>query len=409
MGAGVTSRKELAVRALAVGWMTVPGVINLVALVVFATALCWRLDQIRRHGGGLQALAMTISVAALTLAFVVSSASVADTIDDWLFPGTARVALYGLLAVGVAALIVVFFFPGGKVTRERRAGVEAIPLVAALVGLQVSLYLVPVDMRNASMSQWSLQNWGYAAFYLIASTYLGYGFVACISSVGRYLTRAEGYLRRSLILLVTGLALLTAGAIVQIVFVLGGATGLWHAQWLLTTSRVFAVLGVIGFLLGICYPMLQARWHDLVFRGRRRRTAHALMPLWVLVTGAVPEVRLPEVKRLSPTALLHRRVVEIRDGLTQLSPLLPPAFDYADPEVAARMLHRAAAEYTRDPTRHGMVRVLLPATADSLDGDAAALVDVSLAVAALPSEDSGRHVAEDDSHTPPDPVRPGEP
>ncbi len=93
----------VAAEVLATRWLTAPAVINVLALVIFAAALCWRIDQLRRHGGGLQAFAMTVAVTALTLAFVVDNDSVAHTLDDWLFAGASRVVLYGLLALGVAA------------------------------------------------------------------------------------------------------------------------------------------------------------------------------------------------------------------------------------------------------------------------------------------------------------------
>ncbi|MEP9417229.1 MAB_1171c family putative transporter [Gordonia sp. VNQ95] len=367
---------------MAAQWTAAAATVNVLAVVVFVSALCWRLDQIRRSGGGLQAVAMTISVAALTLAFAVSNASAARTLDDVVFAGAARVALYGLLAIGVAGLIVVFFYPRDRVTRERRAGVEAVPLVAALVGLQVSLYLVPSDMRTASMSEWTLTNWGYAAFYLIATGYLAYGFLACLRSVWQYLALAEGYLRHSLSMLIGGLGLLAAAAITEIVYVLGNASGLVHLQGLLTASRVIAVLGVVGFLLGISYPMVQARWRELASRRRRRNASRRLLPLWTLVTDAVPEVVLPGADALSPTALLNRRVVEIRDALTQLSPFLPPVFDYAEADVAARMILRAVDERLAQGPRAGAVRHLLPATSDTLEGDAEPLLAVSEALAA---------------------------
>ncbi|MGC4933126.1 MAB_1171c family putative transporter [Gordonia sp. DT30] len=369
---------------LAAHWLTAPAAINVLALVAFTAALCWRIDQIRRHGGGLQALAMTVAVAALTLAFVVSNNSASHTIDDWIVAGASRLCFYGLLALGVASLIVVFFYPGAKVSRERRAGVEAVPLVAALVGLQVSLTFVPTNMREASLSHWTLTNWGYALFYLIACGYLAYGFSACVRSVRRYLALSGGYLRTALTILIAGLALLAVGAVIQILYVLGNATGVADAGWLLATSRWVEALGVVGFLIGISFPMVHAKWHGLTARRRRRRHAQELLPLWELVTGAVPEVVLPDTGRISPTALLHRRVIEIRDAITQLGPFLPDAFDYATTEVRAAMVRMAAARRTDEGMRSGAVRDVLPAVGDGLEGDAAPLLELSAALAALP-------------------------
>ena len=155
-------------------------VINLVALVAFVLALCWRLDKIRRGSGGLQAIAMTVAIAALTLAFVVSTRTSAHFLDEHVYAGSSRWLYYALLALGVAALVIVFFFPTARASRERRAGHEAFPLVVALIGLQVALVFTPDSLRTSSVSEWSFKNWGFALFYVIASAYLAYGFLSLI-------------------------------------------------------------------------------------------------------------------------------------------------------------------------------------------------------------------------------------
>ena len=78
--------------------------------MVFTVAFCWRLDQIRKHGGGFQAIALTVSIAALVIAFVSANGDVVDAIDTITFTGAARVVFYAMLSLGVAALILVFFF-----------------------------------------------------------------------------------------------------------------------------------------------------------------------------------------------------------------------------------------------------------------------------------------------------------
>ncbi|WP_439031080.1 MAB_1171c family putative transporter [Gordonia terrae] len=355
------------------------GAVNAAAAVIFAFAFCWRLDQIRRGGWGLQPLAMMVAVAALTLAFVVVDDSVADALNAVGFAGASRVAFYALLAVGVAALVVVFFFPG-QVTRERRAGWEALPLVMSLIGLQVTMLVIPVEIRTATIDEWTVQNWGFALFMLIASGYLTYGFLACVNSVRKFYATADGYLRVSLGLLMTGLGCLALGAVCQIVFVIVSATNVVRSPWLLTTNRVVAVVGVVAFLSGISYPMVYARVQTMTANRRRRRLDAELVPLWRLLTAAVPEVVLPEPGHHTPTTRLHRRVVEIRDALTQISGHLPPVFEYADPEVQARLLRSAVDEHARAGGSGGDVRDLLPAEGDGLEGDAAPLVRIARAL-----------------------------
>ncbi|WP_279104946.1 MAB_1171c family putative transporter [Gordonia paraffinivorans] len=368
------------------------GVINTIAAVVFALAFCWRLDQIRRAGWGLQPLAMMVAVASLTVAFVVVNESVADALNTRGFQGLSRVAFYALLAIGVAALVVVFFFPD-RVTRERRAGWEALPLVASLVGLQVTMLVIPQEIRTETISEWTVQNLGFALFMLIASGYLTYGFAACVNSVRKFYTTADGYLRVSLGLLMGGLGLLASSAIAQIVFVIVSASRVARSPWLVTINRVLAILGVVVFLIGISYPMVYSRIQTHLANRRRRRLDTELLPLWHVVTDAIPEVVLPDVGNLPPTTRLHRRVVETRDALTQLSPYLPPVFEYAEVEVQARLLRAAVVEAmaAADGSREkisGAVRDLAPAEGEGLEADAAPLIRLSKALLATGADES---------------------
>ncbi len=109
-----------------------------------------------------------------------------------------------------------------------------------------------------------------------------------------------------------------------------------------------------------------------------------LEPLWQTVTDAVPGVVLPgrdgtELKA-SSMVCYGRRVVEIRDALTQLSPLLPDGFDECSPERQAKLIRSAAKRYLDDGQALGPVRDLFSAHASSLVGDAEPLRAVSLAL-----------------------------
>lgn len=353
------------------------GTINIIAFVVFAVALCWRLDQIRRNGGGLQPLAMTTAIAALVLAFVVNGADMRELIDTTVFTGAARVVFYAMLALGVASLIIVFFFPAPGQTRERRAGMEAIPLVVALLGLQVTMLVTPIDVRTEPINAWTVRNVGFGLFLLIASGYLAYGLLACVRNVRRFLRLADGYLRTSLGLLMGGLVLLAFASMLQIVFVVISMTGTLRISWLFTTGQVLAGVGVVAFLVGISYPMLHSRWQTAMVSRRRRRADEELVPLWTLLTEAVPEVVLPRGARITPTESFHRRVVETRDALTQISPYLSDDFADADDEVRAAMVCDAVAAYVDEGPISAQVRDVLPGEGTGIDADAAPLLRVA--------------------------------
>ncbi len=246
---------------------------------------------------------MMVAVASLTLAFVVVDESVSVALDDNGFPGLSRVAFYALLAIGgVAALVVVFFFPD-RVSRERRAGWEALPLVASLVGLQVTMLVIPVEIRTATISEWTVQNWGFALFILIASVYLTYGFAACVNSVRKFYATADGYLRVSLGLLIGGLGLLALSAVGQIVFVIVSATDVVRSPWLVTTNRVVAILGIVVFLAGISYPHGLRAGADLPREPASPTTRHRTPA----PCGAWSPTRYPKSSFLIPARCRRRR------------------------------------------------------------------------------------------------------
>lgn len=359
------------------------GVVNIVAFAIFAVALCWRLDRIRRDGGGVQALAMTTAIGALTLAFVVANHAVARFLNVELFTGVARVLLYGLLAVGVASLIVVFFYSSREAHRQRRAGFEAIPLVVAVIGLQFTMMAMPVDLRTEGLSASTTRNIAFALFFLIASGYLAYGLSQCVRSIAKFLPLAGGYLRISLAILLSSLTLLATGAAIQFGYVSLSMFAAQSVPALMRVSSVLSVAGLGGFLVGISYPLLHSWFRGLRAVLRRRDRYRDLEPLWTLVTGAVPGVVLPSRSggelRSTPALLFERRVVEIRDGLTQLSPLLPEEFADTDDKHRIDMLRSAARAYRRDGVATGAVRDLLPPDGTSLDDDAEPLLRLSRA------------------------------
>jgi hypothetical protein len=127
---------------------------------------------------------------------------------------------------------------------------------------------------------------------------------------------------------------------------------------LLTVIRVLQVFGTVLFVTGTC--MLRAA---LFARAARdRRSLRELEPLWQLLRAAVPYITLDAEVRVHGNSLrLHRRVIEIRDGIVALR-------DYVTADVVA------AAR----------------ATADQVPlGERAATVEALEIVGAIAARDSG--------------------
>lgn len=359
----------------------VVGVVNAIALALFALALCWRIDRLRREAAGLQPVAMTVAISATTLAFVVGNPRVRQWLNDDFFPGADRLSIYCLLAIGVAALVVVFFYGTTEEQRQRRAGVEAIPLVVTLIGLNVAMLATPVPVRTEHMSDWTVHHVGYALFFVIADCYVAYGMAACVVSIGRYVRHAEGYLRHSLIILSTGLGLLGVAALIQTLYVVTAGLHVAHLHVLLNVAAVLALLGAVLFLAGICYPLVRARVMSFLYDRRHRSQYRELEPLWALTTSALPGVVLPSPPQGafdgSIIWLFQRRVVEIRDALLQLSPYLPDDFDELESAAQATALRDAVNTYVDLGGSAGAVRQVLAGAGDDLDSDAAPLLRIS--------------------------------
>jgi hypothetical protein len=329
---------------------------------------------------------MTVAISATTLAFVVTNRHVREWLNDDLFPGADRLFIYCLLAIGVAALVVVFFYGSTEQERQRRAGVEAVPLVIALVGLNVAMLATPVPVRTEHMSDWTVHHIGYALFFVIADCYVAYGLSACVLSISRYVGHAEGYLRHSLIVLSIGLALLGLAALAQTGYVILAGLHVAHLSLLLTVAAILAVSGAALFLVGIGYPLVRSRVITFRYDVRHRRHYRELEPLWSLTTTALPGVVLPSPANNkfdgSIMWLFQRRVVEIRDALLQLSPYLPADFDGLDPAAQATAIREAAQTYGELGGSSGSVRQVLAGAGDDLDSDAAPLLRLSRELAA---------------------------
>ncbi|NKY19658.1 MAB_1171c family putative transporter [Tsukamurella spumae] len=363
-------------------------VVNVVGVAFFTLVLCYRVDRLYRAKAGIQAVAVTVAIAALTVAVLLLNSPLAASIDGALWRGSSRLGGYAALALGVAALAVAFFYGPTESARQRRAGMEAIPLLASVIGLSVAMTVMPPSLRDATLDTLTVQELGFAVFFAIAGGYLMYGLADCVLSLTRLMPFADGYLVTSLRLMAAGLALTAIGSLTQVVFVL---TSMTHAvSWpvLLTISRGCTAVGIVLFVIGLSYPGVRGFFVQMDYRKRHRRDFKRLEPLWQLLTTAVPEVVLDARSAAKdPHLRFQRRVVEIRDVLVQLSPYLPDDFGDGVPEenvhnllVAIDLRNEAGAA----PAPSSMV---LPPEGTSIDDDAAPLLVLSDAVGATPAEE----------------------
>ncbi|MFF0384097.1 MAB_1171c family putative transporter [Streptomyces sp. NPDC004286] len=159
-----------------------------------------------------------------------------------------------------------------------------------------------------------------------------------------------------------GLSMMAVASAVRAVIVAARWFGTTVPLPVMATIAFLLVTSILLFIAGITYSGAHARISSVRLWLRHRRDHRRLAPLWELLSGLYPEIVW---RSASPAALdrwrargvhrrYHRRIVECRDGLVDISPYLvdddeaTSSIRNVDPAELAVRLHRAVAR-----ARHG--------------------------------------------------------
>ncbi|WP_343232899.1 MULTISPECIES: MAB_1171c family putative transporter [unclassified Tsukamurella] len=367
-------------------------VLNVLGVAFFTAVLCWRVHRLVRAREGVQAVAMTIAIGSLTLSPLLLNRTMGPLVDSYTIPGLSRVCGYALIVLGVASLAVTFFYGHTESARQRRAGIEAVPLVVAVVGLSVAMTVTPDALRQAALNALTVREVGLAAFFVVAGAYLVYGLADCVFSLIQLMPFARGYLTRSLKLMAVGLGVASLGSLLQVAFIVVNLLKVASMPPVLTSSRVITVAGVVLFIVGICYPGVRGIVVAAKYRRLHRRNYRRLGPLWRELTAVLPDIVLPGERRGWRTdvhLVYQRRVVEIRDVLVQISPYLPDDFGHKDPATNVAEMRVAIQAYQMLGAASQPTRMVLPANGPTVDDDAAPLLVLSDEVRSHPPATAG--------------------
>lgn len=218
---------------------------------------------------------------------------------------------------------------------------HAVPPLVAGLAMVAAAAAVPADLRAATAGlavgavSGPVGSWAAAVFYLSGNVYFVVAFGAALHRVHRRRTAADGALRRGLILIEAGLALLVTATALLIVANLVRWSGRVPPGALSATGVALMLPGLLAFLAGIVLPGVALRWALFRVWREHRRAYLELRPLWEALHAVFPETALDTPhrrdtlrERLSVDGVhrrYYRRVVECRDGLVRLSPYLPQA------------------------------------------------------------------------------------
>ncbi|QKV80700.1 MAB_1171c family putative transporter [Amycolatopsis sp. Hca4] len=314
-------------------------------------------------------------------------------------PASSTVKLLTNLALSTSRYALLLFFLLSAGGSWRRVRIETAILVSVWLAMTAAILALPSGLRDTAYPLTgvlpnNMSHPGVAPFYIITDSYTFYATVQTSRWALRYAAESGRRARFGLRVVAFALvcAAITTGTRTIVTIVRwAGHPGFGYPVTQLTNR--LAPISIFLFLAGVFSIGLAARFAALKTWLRRRRAYAELWPLWRALHAVFPADTLDHAPRrawldtLLPHQVGHRywrRVIEIRDGLLQLSPqLLDAGFDPdrpADEQLGTfrRALQRQASG--RQPANRTAVLVAAPEDA-GINSDVRQLIHLSRALA----------------------------
>ncbi|MFF4673990.1 MAB_1171c family putative transporter [Streptomyces sp. NPDC001279] len=300
-------------------------------LLGLVAALAWKLYQLRRSPHDRPLRSVTLCLASAVLSYPVAMPGGASGVDTVAGHGTAKLIQNILLLSAVYFLMCFYLYSSAdEEAGRRRARMEAVVVGVVAVAITVAALSVPHETFAGSFSTADMTVPQIAFFYAFAGLYLMYA----LGMAGRWTRRYALMSRRphstGLWMAAVGLSGMAVACAIRAVIVAARSAGVDVPMPLMATVAFFLAGAILLFAAGITYSGVRARITSLRLWLQHRRDHRRLEPLWTLLVEAYPENVLPPA---SSAALdrwrargvhrrYHRRIVECRDGLVDISPYL---------------------------------------------------------------------------------------
>ncbi|MEV4649015.1 MAB_1171c family putative transporter [Saccharopolyspora sp. NPDC049357] len=311
--------------------------------------------------------------------------------------GLAKLIQNIVLAAKLGGIAAFFLLSTGGPDARRRARWEVLPFLAGTIGMTAAMFSTPAPLRDHSFTSADMQVPGIASFYLIAGAYFIY-----ITAVGAgwawaYARESDHRLGLGLRVAAFGLACMFIASVLRAGFAVVRAFGGSVPPGLNRIGMTLLIIAqpavITGLILGAVLTVIARAsvWW------RQRRQWRQLRPLWAHLHAVFPDDALDHQHQLTDSQerwavsqirrRWWRRVVEIRDGLVQLSPYLHAAgWDDALPPDNQAAILRTATEWRQQGAtveRADTVPVAAPPR-DDLAADLEQLLTLSRALAEQP-------------------------
>ncbi|WP_439382152.1 MAB_1171c family putative transporter [Amycolatopsis lexingtonensis] len=359
--------------------------------------LAWFLYRLARSPRDPALWAVVVSIACQLLGASTFVAFARTVFED--LPSSSTVKLLTNVALNTSRYALLLFFLISAGGSWRRVRVETAILVGVCAAMAAAVFVLPPGARDTAYPLSGnlpndMSHPGVAPFYIIGGSYMFYAAVQTARWALRYAAESSRRARFGLRLVAAALVATTVTTGVRTVVTVirwAGNPG-YGAPLMQVTTRLVPICTFV-FLLGVFSVGLAARFAALKTWLRRRRAYAELWPLWRELHAVFPADALDHaptqawLDTLLPHRIGHRywrRVIEIRDGLLQLSPQLVDAgFDSSRPaeqqlDTFRRALQLQAGGHT--PTSRAGVLVAAPEDVD-INSDVRQLIHLSRALA----------------------------
>lgn len=314
-------------------------------------------------------------------------------------PSSSTVKLLTNLALNTSRYALLLFFLISAGGSWRRVRIETGILAGVCLAMTAAILVLPPGLRDTAYPLTAvlprdMRRPGVAPFYIVGGSYTCYAAVQTTRWALRYAAESSRRARFGLRVVAVALicAAVTTGTRTVVTIVRWAGHPGFGGSAMELTNRL-APISIFVFLAGVFSIGLAARFAALKTWLRRRRAYAELWPLWRELHAVFPADTLDHAPRqawldtLLPHQVGHRywrRVIEIRDGLLQLSPqLLDAGFDPDRPAVEQLGTFRRALRLQADgrrPTSRTAVLVAGPEDT-GVNSDVRQLIHLSRALA----------------------------
>jgi hypothetical protein len=324
--------------------------------LIIAAAVVWRLFLWSRAPRDAPTRSVALTLLSLGLSHAVARPGGAHGLDIMAGHNITRLVQNLFLLLACYFLMCFYLYSVDKPAARRRARTELVVVALVAVVITVAAVTVPLGALSGPSRTMDMTIPQVAVFYLCAGLYMTYA----IGMAGRW---SAGYARKSerphatgLWITAIGLGLLAVACGVRAAFTIVRWSGGSVPRPLTTSAAALLTVASLLFVAGITYSGLRARITATRLWLRRRRDHRQLAPLWELLTGIYPKHELKPASRTlwdrwrasGVHRRYHRRIVECRDGLVDISPYLAARDEETDllslePAELARRLQHACA------------------------------------------------------------------